>query len=269
MSVRWLLGAALAGAVLTAAPHAQQAAVTPVASVRVDGSKRWIGHEAEYEDYIRTAKVVKTLDTEVGVTHPKHCLFEAGGLATGIVFKPLQPGRLHGFFESYRSEIAAYELDKLLGLHMVPPTVERKIDGQTGSAQLWVDDVVLLKTRDGSSAPDVTAWNRQIFRQRIFDDLIANIDRNQGNLLLDPVWNLILIDHSRAFTGAMTMPFPMTRIDREFYTKLKALDETSLKTHMGKLLFDGPKALLQRRDKIIQQFEDMIAKYGEAVVLTN
>ena len=66
------------------------------------------------------------------------------------MFKPLQPGKVHGFFESYRAEIAAYELDKLLGLSMVPPTVERKVKGETGSAQMWVDDVVLLKTKDGT-----------------------------------------------------------------------------------------------------------------------
>jgi hypothetical protein len=248
MSRLWISGA-LALALLTAAPRAQQPTPAPaqVVVAAAEGSKRWIGHETEYEEFIRTAKVVKIENTEVGVTHPKHCLFAPGGLASGIVFKPLQPGKVHGFYESYRSEIAAYELDKLLGLHMVPPTVERKVDGETGSAQMWVDDVVLLKARDGTTAPDVAAWNRQIFRQRIFDNLIANIDRNQGNLLLDSLWNLILIDHSRAFAATPTMPFPMTRIDRDLYARLKALDEATLRAHLGKLLWDGPKPLQDPR----------------------
>jgi hypothetical protein len=268
---RLLTGTALAALALAAAPRAQQPAPSPaqVAIVAAEGSKRWIGHEAEYEEFIRTAQVVKIEDTQVGVTHPKHCLFAPGSLVSGIVFKPLQPGKVHGFFESYRAEIAAYELDKLLGLQMVPPTVERKVKGETGSAQMWVDDVVLLKTKDGTSAPDLVAWNREVFRQRIFDNLIANIDRNQGNLLLDPIWNLILIDHSRAFTAAPTMPFPMTRIDRDLYGKLKALDEPTLKARLGKLLYDGPKPLLQRRDQILKVFDDKIAQYGEAAVLTN
>jgi hypothetical protein len=268
MSLRLVAGAALAGLMLTAVPHAQQTATAPAATATIEGSKRWIGHESEYEEFIRTAKVVKTMDTAVGVTHPKHCVFEAGGLTSGIVFKPLQPGRIQGYFESYKSEIAAYELDKLLGMGMVPPTVERKIDGQTGSVQMWVDDVVLVKSKDTTKAPDIGAWNRQVFRQRIFDDLIANIDRNAGNLLLDEAWNLILIDHSRAFTSAMTMPFPLTRIDKAFYEKLKSLDEATLNQHLGKLLFDGPKPLLKRRDKIIEHFDEQIAKYGEAAVLT-
>jgi len=170
---------------------------------------------------------------------------------------------------AYRSEIAAYELDKLLGMHMVPPTVERTLRGESGSAQMWVDDVVLLKTKDSASAPDPAAYNRQIYRQRVFDNLVANIDRNQGNLLLDPIWNLILIDHSRAFTAVPTMPFPMTRIDRGFYEKLKALDEATVKARLGKLLYYGPKPLLQRRDEIVKVFQDKIAQYGEAAVLTN
>jgi hypothetical protein len=266
---RLLMATALAAVTLAVSPDAQQPASAPAqAAVAADGSKRWVGHEAEYEEFIRTERVVKTEDTDVGITHPKHCLFAPGGLVSGIVFKPLPPGKVHGFFESYRSEIAAYELDKLLELHMVPPTVERKVNGETGSAQMWVDDVVLLKTQ-AANAPADAAWNRQVFRQRIFDNLIANIDRNQGNLLVDASWNLILIDHSRAFTAVQTMPFPMTRIDRDLFAKLKALDEPTIKARLGKLLYDGPKPLLQRRDQIIKVFEDKIAQYGEAAVLTN
>ena len=95
---------------------------------------------------------------------------------------------------------------------------------------------------------------------------MANIDRNQGNLLVDQAWNLILIDHSRAFTATMNMPFPMRKIDREFYQKLKALDDATLKSRLGKLLLDGPKPILKRRDKIVENFDQLIAQYGEAAV---
>ena len=84
-----------------------------------------------------------------------------------------------------------------------------RYSGQTGSLQLWVENVVYMRDRDPSNAPDTLAWNRQVYRWRVWDNLIANIDRNQGNLLLDPVWNLILIDHSRAFTNEQKMPFAM------------------------------------------------------------
>ena len=92
---RLLMAAALAATTCVVTPLAQQAPPTPAqAAILIDGSKRWIGHEAEYEEFIRTAKVVKIEDTQVGVTHPKHCLFAPGSLVSGIVFKPLQPGKV-------------------------------------------------------------------------------------------------------------------------------------------------------------------------------
>lgn len=248
-----------------AAATAATGATGTVAPATV-GSKIWLGRESEFEEYLKVAKVARIEDVPVGVTKPKRCFLEEGGLVASIVFKALMPSRDTGYWESYKAEIAAYELDKLVGLGMVPPTVERKVDGLTGSAQLWVENVTLLKDRDPSTAPDVAAWNRQVYRQRVWDNLTGNIDRNQGNLLVDQAWNLILIDHSRAFTATSKMPFPMTKIDREFLDKLRALDEVTLKTRLGKLLFDGPKPLLKRRDKIVEHFDKLLAQYGEAAV---
>jgi hypothetical protein len=236
---------------------------TPIA---VEGSKVWIGREAEFEEFLRKAEVARVDNVPVGVTKPRRAFVKGEGPAKSFVFKNLMPSRASGYWESYKSEIAAYELDKVLGMGMVPPTVERKHSGETGSAQLWVEHCTLLRDNDTTKAPDVKAWNKQVYRQRIWDNLTANIDRNQGNLLMDQAWNLILIDHSRAFTAAMTMPFPMNKVDREFYAKLKALDEVTLKTRVGKWLFDGPKPILKRRDKIVEHFDKLIKQYGEAAV---
>ena len=248
------------------APAAQES--VPGQPIAVGGSKAWIGHEAEIEEYLRTAKVVKFSDVPVGVTHPQRGFFEPGGPVGSMIFKPLMPSRKTGFWESYQSEIAAYELDKILGLGMVPPTVERKLNGSFGSVQFWVDHCTLLKQRDPNTAPDIPAWNRQVARQRVWDNLVGNIDRNAGNLLVDQAWNLILIDHSRCFTGTTQMPFPMRKIDRELYEKLKALDEATLKARLGKLVMDGPKPILKRRDKIVENFEQLIAQYGEKAILS-
>ena len=269
MSLRRLSVLALVACLgLPAGARAQSAATSAATSVAPasTGSKVWIGREADFEQYLKEAGVAKVENVPVGVTKPKRCFLEDGGPAKSLVFKPLMPSRRTGYWESYKAEIAAYELDKLLGLGMVPPTVERKVDGETGSAQLWVEDCTLLKDRDQKSAPDVAAWNRQVYRQRVWDNLVGNIDRNQGNLLVDQAWNLILIDHSRAFTATSKMPFPMTKIDREFLDRLRALDEATLKAQLGKLLFDGPKPLLKRRDKIVEHFDKLIAKYGETGV---
>lgn len=262
-----LLGAFVLVPSLAAQPPAAPVRESvPGVPIDVEGSKVWLGREAEFEAFLKQAEVARVDNVPVGVTRPRRAFVKGEGPAASFVFKALVPSRKSGYWESYKSEIAAYELDKVLGMGMVPPTVERKVQGETGSAQLWVEHCTLLRERDTTKAPDIKAWNKQVYRQRVWDNLTANIDRNQGNLLMDQAWNLILIDHSRAFTASMTMPFPMNKIDREFYAKLKALDEATLKARLGKLLFDGPRPLLKRRDKIIEHFDQLIAKYGEAAV---
>jgi hypothetical protein len=178
-------------------------------------------------------------------------------------------GRRSGFWEAYKSEIAAYELDRLLGLDMVPPTVERRVQGELASVQLWVENSRLLKEVDQSQGPRPVEWAKQVCRQRVFDNLIANIDRNAGNMLVDGEWNIILIDHSRAF-GSDRMPFEkeMTRVDRAFFEKLKALDEASLMKQIRPwVLADSTvRGILKRRDKIVARFEKLARERGEAVV---
>jgi hypothetical protein len=245
----------------------QDAPVVPrVEAPAESGAKIWIGREHEFEEFLATAAIARVADVPVGVTRPRRAFFAEGGLAASAVFKALPPSRQSGFFESYKAEIAAYELDKLLGLGMVPPTIERRVKNDLGSLQLWVEGVKWLKERDTSTVPSIDAWNRQVYRHRVWDNLIANIDRNAGNLLVDDSWNLILIDHSRAFTRSTSMPFKMTRIDRPFYEQLKALTEADL-APMGKWLTDGPRPLLRRRDTIVTHFEKLIAGSSEAAVL--
>jgi hypothetical protein len=252
------------------APPSQPAQVVQTKAAAVaspQGSKVWIGREREFEQFISTAPFDRVERVPVGVTHPLHAFFAPGGLVAGVAFKPLPPGRQSGYYESYKSEIAAYLLDKMLGLGMVPPTVERKYKGEEGSAQLWVEHCRLLKTVDTARAPDPAGWNRQVYRQRVWDNLIGNIDRNQGNLLIDDEWNLVLIDHSRAFTSTPRMPFQMTRIDREFYARLQSLTKDDVQRQLGDLLADGSGPLLNRRNMIVKHFQKLIAKQGEAAVL--
>jgi hypothetical protein len=251
------------------APAAAGAAAAATPTADPLGAKVWLGHYAEYEDYLKSAAIQKIGDIPVGVTKPKRAFFEPGGLAGSAALKYLPSGIKSGFWEAYKSEIAAYKLDRILGLDMVPPTIERRVGSDLASLQLWVENCRLLKDVDQRKCPRPMSWAKQVCRQRTFDNLIANIDRNAGNLLVDQDWNLILIDHSRAF-ASNTMPFvkDMTRIDREFYDKLKALDletlERELKTWV--LTTGTLKDLLKRRDKIVAQFDELARKKSEAEV---
>jgi len=186
--MRTLLAVVLGSVVVCAQP---QSAALP-----------WLASPDAIAEYMRTAPIEKVEDIPVGVTRPRRAILAEGGPISSVVIKDLRPGRKNGFWESYQSEVAAYELDRILELNMVPPTVERRVKGNLMSAQMFVDRCVWLKELKGHEPPNVKDWNRQVHRQRVFDNLINNIDRNAGNLLVyrNPDWHLVLIDHSRCFT---------------------------------------------------------------------
>ncbi len=231
----------------------------------------WIGRHAEFEKFLRTAKVVRVENIPKGVTRPRRVFFAPGGPAAGAVIKNIRPSRVADFYDSYRSEVAAYELDTVLEMDMVPPTVQRAVGLDLVSVQLWVEECVSYKTVMNKPQPNPDVWNRQLRRMIVFDNLIVNIDRNEGNMLVDPAGNLILIDHSRTFDArtGLRMPFEknMTAIDRPFFEKLKALDQKTLLAHVGPWLDFGVGPILLQRDVIVRTFERLIKEKGEANVI--
>ena len=146
-------------------------------------------------------------------------------------FKPIKRGRQHGFWESYQAEIGAYEMDKLLGLGMVPPTVERRGKKNKGSLQFWVHNCQLYRDVMAST-PQTPSWSHQLSRMKMLDILINNDDRNAQNFLVDPDAHIILIDHSRAFVSSKKILKNEKKLpnqyDRALVEKLRTLDRETL-----------------------------------------
>ena len=235
-----------------------QAAAAPVSA------KIWLDQRTQIEEYLKVAEVVSMEELKVGVTRPKRAMLAPGGPVEAIAWKVVPPGRPSGYWESYKSEIAAYEMDKLLGLNMVPPTVEKKVKGTTGAAVMWCTNTKSFKDHGGvPTAPPAyfAAWNRQLAKAKMFDNLIGNLDPNLGNWLVDPAWNLILIDHTRAFTSDKNMVHKkMDRIDGELWDKMKSLTVENLTPVLSPYIGKGEiKALLQRRDAMAADYDKQIA----------
>ena len=252
---------ALSGICDAAASQASE----PAASAKV-----WVGRAAEYEDFVKNTEVVRMEAIPVGVTKPVRCYFAPGGLLESMAFKSVKPGFQTGFWESYRSEMAAYELDKLLDLQMVPPTVEKRVKGNLGAAVMWVAPVRSFKQMGGPPTPPaehVDSWNRQMAKAKMFDNLINNRDPNLGNWLVDPAGNLILIDHTRAFAPGKDMVHKMNRIEKGLWQRMLALELASLKAALDPYL-DGSqiKDILERRDRMKIEIDKMVAEKGEAEV---
>jgi len=157
----------------------------------------WPDREA-IEVFLREAKITERKKLGEGITNPEKVTLELDGVVRNAIFKKVDKDH-----DSWRSEVAAYELDKVLGLGMVPPTVPRSVKGRKGCLQLWVTGTVMAKFE--GEFPEVEKWREQVSVMWLFDDLIANIDRHLNNAMVSPDYQLMLIDNSKTFRYQKTL----------------------------------------------------------------
>jgi hypothetical protein len=239
--------------------------------------------DAEQEAFLREAEIVKTKGAPGGVTGSSRATLRRGDYEhdahiQGIdQHKPqiaLGSGMELDFHDSWRNNVAAYRLDRLLGLGMVPVTVVRRYQKGDAAFTWWVDDVLMLegeRFKKKIHAPDVDEWNRQMLAVRIFDQLIYNFDRNLGNLVIDKDWTIWMIDHTRAFKIFKDLKSEKNLSDfceRDLLVALRSLQKPALKKALDGVISDGQiDSLLVRRDKIVKCYEQKIAARGEGRVL--
>ena len=234
------------------------------------------------EQFLLKARMTALRAIPQGVTAPRRATLELNGVTHFAAFKTIDErktgytelarGGEINFQDSWRTEIPAYEVDKIIGLGMVPATVERVLNGEQGSLQFWVESMMpeAERIRKKISAPDAEVWNRSMYKVRLFDQLIYNTDRHLNNILITKDFEIRLIDHSRSFRpfNVLKEPKDLTRFSRSLLTGIQRLEEKDLTARVGKLLLPGQiQGLLKRRDAILALAKRMVEQKGEAAVL--
>jgi hypothetical protein len=178
------------------------------------------------------------------------------------------------FVDSYKYNIAAYEIARLLGVDdMMPVTVARRYQGRIGSLTWWVDDVLMDETERETSPqqpPSALAFQRQRMRMVVFAELVGDVDRNKGNVLYTTDWRVIMIDFSRAFRLHRTLRHPATllSIERQLWQRLQALTRDDVRTAADEYLtLEESTAVMRRRERLVEHYTQLIRQRGENTVL--
>jgi hypothetical protein len=238
--------------------------------------------DAQKEAFLRHARIVRKETLAVGITRPERATLSDGRLTHDAHVQTIDSSarRYHAstrryvlLRDSYQFNIAAYRLDRLLGLNLAPVSVDRSIDGRPAAVTWWVDDVLMMESdrlARNIEPPDPHRWRDQMHQVRVFNQLIFNNDPNPANLLITTGWRLWLVDFTRAFRTYRRLPRPeeLERIDRRLYRGLRALRLNVLRRRTDGLL-DGREAsaVMTRRDLLLDLFAARIAAHGEAAVI--
>jgi hypothetical protein len=270
---RQLAGLTLVTIVLSLAVPAAQRATAP-ADLALTAE--------QMETFLLTARIVRMRPAGSGITDSRRATLTDGPLTHDAhvqvidqfkaVFSSPEYAEV-GFRDSYRYNVAAYRLARLLGIDNVPVSVVRSVDREPASLTWWIDDVMMdeaARRKTQARNPDTARGNDYQYRMRVFDELIQNRDRNLGNIVYTSDWTLWMIDHTRGFRllRQLVSPEGLTRIERTLLENLRTLTpaavEQALQSHLNRQERD---ALLARRDLIVKRFEDLIAARGESAVV--
>jgi len=230
--------------------------------------------DQEIEDFLRTSPVVEVIEIGTGITNPWRVEQLHDGLKNSAVFKYVDtdPGiESKKYYSSRRSdesdryvyEVAAYKLDRMLDLQLVPAAVVSTVEGKKGARQDWITNAINERDRLEDEIPfDGPCDQQEQYRLRIvFDILIYNEDRNLTNIL----WTknnfmMMFIDHTRAFRSPKKRPHQYRKVGIRVSDLLKAtlesLNMESLMVELGDYLHPKQiESLLGRRDLILKEMK--------------
>ncbi len=225
------------------------------------------------EEFLRTAKAMARKTAAAGRTEPWRVTLEKDGVTRRAMFKYIDRRRPHPLPDSYRYELAAYDLAKYLKLAFVPPVIEREIDGIPGSLQVFVENAISeFDWKEQKLAPArPAAFERDREDLRLFEMLVhEECDNDRDVLVSRDDQRIYRVDFSEAFAPRKSLPpgCEIRKCSKDLFGKLLGWDRKAvfllLSPHLDK---EEIEALHSRRDLIIRIIKRLIETRGEGHVL--
>jgi hypothetical protein len=224
---------------------------------------------AEMEEFLHLGRIGAQKNIPKGVTLPLRATLEYKGMKHDAAIQTIDVSKASyqttyatelNFRDSWKYNVAGYELAKILELNMVPPYVERSVSGHAASLSWWANDAMMELDRKQHklAVQDLEAWNRQMYAVRVWHELIYDTDPNLTNLLVTKDWQLWIIDFTRAFRlyKELRDPKDLVQCDRKLLANLRTVDRNILRDKLSRWLTKAEIDGLVTRARIIVSFFD-------------
>ncbi|MCX6564826.1 MAG: hypothetical protein NTW38_00110 [Candidatus Aminicenantes bacterium] len=228
----------------------------------------------DIESYLASAAVVAVeKDVESGRTMPWRVTLDDGRTQARALFKYIDRPTDQPTRHSYRYELAAYALSRLLELEIIPPVVEREIEGMTGSLQWYAENCRSERDRERlrEEPPNLPDFLDRLTDVQIFEALVADDCGDKDDTLIHrDTWKVCRVDFSGAFrpAPAIAPSCILQRCSRRLFRHLEMLTLSELTERLQRILHpDEITALFERKQQITGIFQGLIKEKGEAAVL--
>lgn len=226
----------------------------PTPQPRMVGPRPIAIDDDQLEQLLNSASIVGNTAREDGNTELE--LADGERRVTALFIPAVESRRRRTFIP----EVAAYRLDRLLALDMVPVAVKREFNGRPGAVLLQTNESWMNEARR-SQSQDEMAWCAladQLKLMYVFDNLIHNQGRTMTEILYRPgSLQLTLIGNRRILARDNKLPAYLANAPLLFspyqLSRLASLNSALLEDQLGDVLDRGRRrALLRRRDLLLK-----------------
>ena len=240
-----------------------------------DGKPLPFASHEEALEFLSAATVIETREIVGSQNKPLKVLLEKDGVRAHAIFRGVhrtwQREWVRGkwyvqLLDRAASERAAYVVARMLGFDNIPPTVLRDIEDERGTMQLWLEGAESISERNARRADPPGHWAEQMAAIWVFDNLVFNVDRHPGNMLVDANGTVWMIDHTQTFQydGRLVDVDGVRSIPLVMWERLRTISDGEFERALeGIVNGDQIEAFLKRREKLVERIEGLIAEHGE------